>query len=636
MSAINIRIDILQTIYHFDLVFKLRCKRCEEDHLSPCAGNMMALFAFFALNLLCFCRAATSQKNYFIFPPDGGPDGGTPGDSNYLFKLGEVAHLEWVVNTTGRLSLTAWQGQRDRKANWHSTLLLDQVSAPVPTEYVWTVTPLTYESNFRLAPIHFLIELEDALGFNSQFVEIQEADKGSGVTRMAGSTPTHTTTTETSTSGSSTSSSTGSSTDTNNTTEKEPLRATPSSASDDKLGLKLGLGIGISMAFIVGGLIGYLMRRRSQIHGAMDAFVTRKRKSNSKPELTDNAHGNSVEDEPTDVKLAILSSLHPAIEQETLLDVLLAYNGSVAEASAILKHFAQSRAEDGQPLAAKKRLISRKGATMHLYDPVDVAEHTPCTIIHNFLPTEEANGLLRELLVESESFEKISFKLFENVVASPHTSGFFVESYDEMQEQKTAYLYNGARLSDVRRLTPHLLTVKPLVQEAVNGEIQTRIRTKYPNGQKLRYQSAKPWVPNAAFVNCYDGPKESVGWHSDQLTYLGPRAVIGSISLGVSREFREEWKHSVSPAPSVEPHPIAGNKRINITYRYYRDTMHPKHTPKCKCGIPCVLRVVQRKKENYGKYFWMCHAGNVPGKESCAFFEWARFDDDGDPCRRAS
>lgn len=198
----------------------------------------------------------------------------------------------------------------------------------------------------------------------------------------------------------------------------------------------------------------------------MDAFVTRKRKSDSKPELTDNAHGNAAEDEPTDVKLAILSSLHPTVEQETLLDVLLAYNGSVAEASAILKsqapvkrtnsalayqpslrHFAQARAEDGQPLATKKRLISRKGATMHLYDPVDVAEHTPCTIIHNFLPTEEANGLLRELLVESESFEKISFKLFENVVASPHTSGFFVESYDEMQEQKTAYLYNGARLS---------------------------------------------------------------------------------------------------------------------------------------------------------------------------------------------
>ena len=30
----------------------------------------------------------------------------------------------------------------------------------------------------------------------------------------------------------------------------------------------------------------------------------------------------------------------------------------------------------------------------------------------------------------------------------------------------------------------------------------------------------------------------SVGYHSDQLTYLGPHAVIGSLSLGVAREFR--------------------------------------------------------------------------------------------------
>lgn len=206
----------------------------------------------------------------------------------------------------------------------------------------------------------------------------------------------------------------------------------------------------------------------------------------------------------------------------------------------------------------------------------------------------------------------------------------------------------------------------------MNNEIRKRICTKYPNGQKLKYQSSKPWIPNAAFVNCYDGPKESVGWHSDQLTYLGPRAVIGSLSLGVAREFRvrrvlakdsddnasdinpdaegqisihlphnsllvmhaemqEEWKHCVTPVLAIEPHPVSGNKRINVTYRYYRDSMHPTFTPRCKCNVPCVLRVVQRKKENYGRYFWMCHAGNVPGKESCTFFEWAQFDDEGDP-----
>lgn len=44
-----------------------------------------------------------------------------------------------------------------------------------------------------------------------------------------------------------------------------------------------------------------------------------------------------------------------------------------------------------------------------------------------------------------------------------------------------------------------------------------------------------------------------------------------------------------------------------------------------------MLRVVQKKRENFGKYFWMCHAGNVPERESCAFFAWAEFDDDGNP-----
>lgn len=199
-------------------------------------------------------------------------------------------------------------------------------------------------------------------------------------------------------------------------------------------------------------------------------------------------------------------------------------------------------------------------------------------------------------------------------------------------------------------------------------EIATRIAARYPNARKLKHQSPRPWNPNAAFVNCYDGPRESVGWHSDQLTYLGPRAVIGSLSLGVAREFRvrrvlpkdtdeatgdaegqisihlphnsllvmhaemqEEWKHSVAPAQAIQPHPVSGNKRINVTYRHYKPGLHPRLTPRCKCGLPCVLRVVQKKKENFGRYFWMCHAGNVPGKEACAFFEWAEFDDDGEP-----
>ena len=158
----------------------------------------------------------------------------------------------------------------------------------------------------------------------------------------------------------------------------------------------------------------------------------------------------------------------------------------------------------------------------------------------------------------------------------------------------------------------------------------------------------------------------SVGYHTDQLTYLGPRAVIGSISLGVAREFRvrkivardgdqdlsdtskrsnepkrdradlegqisihlphnsllvmhaemqEEWKHSIAPAQVIDPHPVAGNKRINITYRCYKSHFHPKHTPRCKCGIACILRCVQRKKGNRGRYMWSCYAHFTPGQK---------------------
>lgn len=80
--------------------------------------------------------------------------------------------------------------------------------------------------------------------------------------------------------------------------------------------------------------------------------------------------------------------------------------------------------------------------------------------------------------------------------------------------------------------------VAPKVEAAVNDEVAKRIREYYPEGRRLKYQSPNPWKPNAAFVNQYQGGKESVGYHTDQLTYLGPRAIIGSISLGVAREFR--------------------------------------------------------------------------------------------------
>jgi hypothetical protein len=377
------------------------------------------------------------------------------------------------------------------------------------------------------------------------------------------------------------------------------------------------------------------------------------------------------------------------------MEVLLGCEGSVKAALEVLspedgqRHGLPVRRKDGtsvgpqsslpsfiggpesQTSPKRPRALTKKGRTLHLYDPADVATHTPCSIIHNFLPPNLATALLHELLPEVTTYKSATFRLFDNVVKSPHTACFYVNDLAECQRQRTEYLYNGSNLDDVRALLPEMRKVSDLVEEAVNQEIQKRIRDHYPDGKKLKYQCPAPWKPNAAFVNCYDGAKQSVGYHSDQLSYLGPRAIIGSLSLGVAREFRvrkivpkeeddkgeaadasgqisihlphnsllvmhaemqEEWKHSIAPATSIDPHPVAGNKRINITYRWYRESFHPKFTPKCKCGVPTVLKTVQRQKANRGRYMWMCQVGGQPeGGNGCDFFVWAEFTDDGEP-----
>jgi hypothetical protein len=211
----------------------------------------------------------------------------------------------------------------------------------------------------------------------------------------------------------------------------------------------------------------------------MKSFLTRPKRKSSSEQIRD----KEGDDEPTEVKLAILASLHPKVDQETLLDVLLAHNGAVDEASASLCTGRPSKKSTGvvgsqqslrqyavpsKPASpVKKKLRSKKGSTLHLYDPEDVAEYTPCTIIHNFLPPEDANDLLRELLDEAKTFEQSTFKLFDNVVSSPHTSCFFVQSFDEIRRQKTQYHYNGARLSVSLAFVLHCFSAAPFSSQYV-------------------------------------------------------------------------------------------------------------------------------------------------------------------------
>ena len=215
----------------------------------------------------------------------------------------------------------------------------------------------------------------------------------------------------------------------------------------------------------------------------MKAFIPQKRPRASPPAPDASEHllaknQDIGEEDDTDLKLVTLASLYPDIDQATLLELLISADGSV---DAVTKNVSTSnkdtsprkrpsgaighqsslsiyrdpKSETPDLPSAKRRALTRKGQTLHLYTPEDIEAHTPCSIIHNFLPPQQADDLLKELLEEASTFGRQTFKLFDNVVQSPHSACFYVDSLEEEKTQRTEYTYNGSFL-DVRKNPPDL------------------------------------------------------------------------------------------------------------------------------------------------------------------------------------
>lgn len=198
----------------------------------------------------------------------------------------------------------------------------------------------------------------------------------------------------------------------------------------------------------------------------MDAHFSRKRRRVDESHKHIPSHETPAleEEECTDFKLALLVSLHPTLDEATLLEALLASDGSVEQASEWLteKKPIPLRKRPAASIGYQSSLMSyrlttqrvgpankslvKKGATLHLYSPEDIEAHTPCSIIHNFLPSKQAEALLLQLLEETPTYQKLEFKLFDRVVCSPHTFCFYVNSLAEVEEQKTNYIYDGRKI----------------------------------------------------------------------------------------------------------------------------------------------------------------------------------------------
>jgi alkylated DNA repair dioxygenase AlkB len=72
-----------------------------------------------------------------------------------------------------------------------------------------------------------------------------------------------------------------------------------------------------------------------------------------------------------------------------------------------------------------------------------------------------------------------------------------------------------------------------IIEGIVNEQINQNKRFPLEWGGDAGAGAGPAWRANVAASNCYEGSKESVGYHSDQMTYLGPYPTIASLSLGL-------------------------------------------------------------------------------------------------------
>lgn len=284
------------------------------------------------------------------------------------------------------------------------------------------------------------------------------------------------------------------------------------------------------------------------------------------------------------------------------------------------------------------------GKTRHLYDPADVAELLPCTMHPNIFPAELATRLLKSLLEESRDWAPNRFHMFDRECASPHKTAFYTSDAAAYAQKK--HSYNGQVMAlEPRMFNEEMREARAIVEAVVNREIERR--------GFVPLQARGRWTSEMAICNRYDGARSAVGYHSDQMTHLGPQCVIASVSLGVTREFRlkrrryptaaaaaskkgllapaiavhvphnsliimhagcqELYKHSIVPQSTLDMHPVSGNVRINITYRDYLAAYAPDKIPQCDCKRPMILRTVRDPSagaDDDGKYRYAWYCGS--------------------------
>ena len=100
--------------------------------------------------------------------------------------------------------------------------------------------------------------------------------------------------------------------------------------------------------------------------------------------------------------------------------------------------------------------------------------------------------------------------------------------------------YNGRPTDPPKQFPAAMAEACEYIERVVNAEMRKRPRFALewggepvnPAPDDKRATEPVIWRANVAASNRYEGTQESVGFHTDQLTNIGPYATIASLSLG--------------------------------------------------------------------------------------------------------
>ena len=163
------------------------------------------------------------------------------------------------------------------------------------------------------------------------------------------------------------------------------------------------------------------------------------------------------------------------------------------------------------------------------------------------------------LVHDEVAWELHRLRLFGREVDSPRLSCW-------IGDPEAIYTYSGTRFS------PHPWT-------SACSELRDRVGVLCGE----RY--------NSVLCNLYRDGRDSMGWHSDDETELGPQPCIASLSLGATRRFR--LRHRRDPALRLELELAPGSLLLmrGSTQRNYRHDL-PKRAGVIEPRINLTFRVV--------------------------------------------